>query len=136
MAQQIARDGEGASKLIQVRVNQAASVSEARQAARAVVVSPLVKTAIHGNDPNWGRVLAALGNSGAVFAPDKVQIFLQGTLVYQGQAWDFDSDQLSGALASETVLIAVNLGAGSEAAEAFGCDLSAEYVRINSLYTP
>lgn len=135
LAQQIARDGEGASKLIQVQVNQAASIDEARRAARAVAASPLVKTAVHGNDPNWGRVLAALGNSGAVFAPQEVQIFWQGTLVYQGRAWDFDSEQLSRALASENVLIEVNLGAGSAAAEAFGCDLSAEYVRINSLYT-
>lgn len=135
LAQQIARDGEGASKLIQVQVNQSASLTEARQAARAVVVSPLVKTALHGNDPNWGRMLAALGNSGAAFVPEEVQILLQGTLVYRGRALDFDSDQLSRALDSETVLIEVNLGAGSASAEAFGCDLSAEYVRINSLYT-
>lgn len=135
LAKQIARDGEGASKLLTVRVVEARSDAEARLAARAVARSPLVKSAVHGNDPNWGRILTAVGYSGATADVASVHIRLQGTEVYRGQPLEFDAAGLSGAMRDENVLIEVALGAGEGVGEAYGCDLSAEYVRINADYT-
>jgi glutamate N-acetyltransferase/amino-acid N-acetyltransferase len=135
LAQKIARDGEGATKLLQVEVGGARSDEDARMAARTVAGSPLVKSAVHGNDPNWGRILVALGRSGASFDPAAVAISLQGTPVYRGAPVGFDAAAVSAALAQPDVLIAVDLGAGSGSGEAWGCDLSAEYVRINADYT-
>jgi glutamate N-acetyltransferase/amino-acid N-acetyltransferase len=135
LAQKIARDGEGATKLLQVDVTGARSGEEARAAARTVAGSPLVKAAVHGNDPNWGRILVALGRSGASFEPSAVAISLQGTPVYRGAPVEFDARAVSIALDQPDVVISVELGAGDAAGEAWGCDLSAEYVRINADYT-
>lgn len=135
LAQKIARDGEGATKLLTVKVEGARSGEEARAAARAVAGSPLVKAAVHGNDPNWGRILVALGRSGAQFDPGQATISLQGTTVYRESPVDFDAAEVSRALADPDVLIHVELGAGDGSGTAWGCDLSAEYVRINADYT-
>jgi glutamate N-acetyltransferase/amino-acid N-acetyltransferase len=135
LAQKIARDGEGATKLLQVDVGGARSDEDARMAARTVAGSPLVKSAVHGNDPNWGRILVALGRSGASFDPAAVSISLQGTPVFRGSPVGFDAAAVSTALAQPDVLISVDLGAGNGSGEAWGCDLSAEYVRINADYT-
>lgn len=135
LAKQIARDGEGASKLLTVRVVEARSDAEARLAARAVARSPLVKSAVHGNDPNWGRILTAVGYSGATADVASVHIRLQGAEVYRGKPLEFDAAGLSEAMKDENVLIEVALGAGEGRGEAYGCDLSAEYVRINADYT-
>lgn len=135
LARKIARDGEGATKLITVKVGGAASPEEARAAARTIAGSPLVKSAVHGNDPNWGRILVALGRSGARFQPSSASITLQGTLVYDGAPQDFDAAQASASLAAGEVTIETDLRAGSAGAEAWGCDLTADYVRINADYT-
>jgi len=135
LARRIARDGEGATKLMTVRVVGAATAEEARRAARAVAQSPLWKSALYGNDPNWGRILAALGNSGARFDPLRVHIALQGIPLYQGGALPFDREGASRAMRAEEVEVFVDLGEGEGEGEAFGCDLTEGYVRINALYT-
>ncbi|CAN5902454.1 bifunctional glutamate N-acetyltransferase/amino-acid acetyltransferase ArgJ [soil metagenome] len=135
LTKMIARDGEGATKLLTVRVTGARSDEEARLAARAVARSPLVKSAVHGNDPNWGRILTALGYSGADADISGVHISLQGVSVYRGQPLEFDATSLSAAMKAEDVLLEADLGVGTGSGEAYGCDLSAEYIRINADYT-
>ena len=134
LAKQIARDGEGATKLLTVTVRSARSDEEARAAARAVARSPLVKAAAHGNDPNWGRVLIAAGASGAVFEPAEVSIRLQDVTVYHGAPQAFDAAALSKKLDAEEVRVELELGAGEGEGVAWGCDLSREYVTINADY--
>jgi len=135
LARRLARDGEGATKLIEVRVEGAASVDDARRAARTVAGSPLVKTALHGGDPNWGRVLAAAGRSGAELQETRITLHLQDTCVFQGAPVPFDEPALGAALSHPEVRIHLDLGVGQGVATAWGCDLSQEYVRINSEYT-
>lgn len=135
LARQIARDGEGAEKLISVRVSGAADDRDARVAARAVVASALWKAAVHGNDPNWGRILVALGYSGARFDPAGVTIRLQGTTIYKGGAVPFNGVMLSQAMQAEEVVVDVDLAAGEGRGEAWGCDLTEGYVKINAEYT-
>ena len=132
LAKMIARDGEGAEKLIEVTVIGAKTDEDARMAAKAIVQSPLVKTAVHGNDPNWGRVIAAVGYSGADINSDQVSLALCGVPVMdRGRAVDGADVDMSG----EDVEIAVDLGLGAGKAVAWGCDLTCEYVRINAEYT-
>jgi glutamate N-acetyltransferase/amino-acid N-acetyltransferase len=136
LARKVARDGEGASKLITVSVSGAHNDEEARAAARTVAGSPLVKAAVHGNDPNWGRILVALGRSGAGFDQANVCIALQGATVYDGVPHPYDEATVSDLLKQEEVLITASLGnAGNGSGTAWGCDLTAEYVRINADYT-
>jgi len=135
LAQKIARDGEGATKLITVEVTGARSSRDARVAARAVVRSPLVKAAAHGNDPNWGRILVAIGAAGVVCDLANLSISLQGITVYQGEPVPFDPGQLSRQMAAEELRITVDLAAGTASGVAWGCDLSAEYVKVNAEYT-
>jgi glutamate N-acetyltransferase/amino-acid N-acetyltransferase len=99
------------------------------------VASPLVKTAAHGNDPNWGRILATVGASGVVSDQANLRISLQGTTVYHGARQDFDEQALSEAMKENDVLIEINLAAGEGSGTAWGCDLSSEYVQINAEYT-
>ncbi|UCH25914.1 MAG: bifunctional glutamate N-acetyltransferase/amino-acid acetyltransferase ArgJ [Trueperaceae bacterium] len=134
LAEKIAADGEGASKLITVRVRGARTVEEARTAARQVAKSSLVKAAIHGNDPNWGRILSAVGTSGAVADQSSVLITLQGTVVYHGSPQDFEAAKLSSEMRENDVEIEINLAAGNENGIAWGCDLGPEYVHINADY--
>ncbi len=137
LAKSIAQDAEGATKLIEVIVEGAINQTEARQAARTIVSAPLVKTAIHGGDPNWGRIVAALGRSGANVREGKLDIYLNDICVMkQGIPMPFDQEQLRISLATANkVLIKVQLNSGDSRATAWGCDLSEEYVRINSEYT-
>ena len=136
LARELARDGEGASKLIEVRVEGAADEADARRVARAVAGSLLVKTAVHGCDPNWGRVLTAAGYSGARVREDTCCLYLQGVRVFAGGLPEpFDEAALRQALAAGEVTIRVDLGLGSGAATAWGCDLTRDYVRINAEYT-
>lgn len=135
LAKQIARDGEGATRLMTVRVTGAATEADARAAAKTVAGSSLVKTAVHGADPNWGRILAAAGRSGAASDPTRVRVAAQGFELYLGEPLPFDEAEVSAALRSENVLLEVDLAAGTASAEAWGCDMSAEYVRINADYT-
>jgi glutamate N-acetyltransferase / amino-acid N-acetyltransferase len=135
LARAIARDGEGATTLLTVLVRHGRNEAEAMAAARAVAGSSLVKAAVHGRDPNWGRVLSAVGQSGAVADLSAVSVRLQGTTVYEGKPLPFDASALSQAMRSHDVLIEVDLAAGESDGHAWGCDLSADYVKINALYT-
>jgi len=135
LAKMIARDGEGATKLITVRVTGARDAVEARRAARTVASSSLVKTAVHGSDPNWGRILAALGRADVELDEAKVRVAAQGFELYRGEPQPFDAKEVSAALRSEDVLIEADLGVGAARGEAWGCDLSEGYVRINADYT-
>jgi glutamate N-acetyltransferase/amino-acid N-acetyltransferase len=135
LARQLARDGEGATKLLTVKVAGALSDEEARKAALAVAASPLWKSAVYGNDPNWGRVMMAIGKSGAHFAVDRVRISLQGIPLYAGRVLEFDRASVSEAMRAEEVIVEVDLAEGEGQGVAWGCDLTEEYVRINALYT-
>jgi glutamate N-acetyltransferase/amino-acid N-acetyltransferase len=135
LAKCVARDGEGATRLIEVTVNGAASRLEARKAARTVVSSPLVKAAIHGADPNWGRIVAAVGRSGVEAEEAKLELYIgEIPVVKAGSPLPFDKRGLIRLLKDEEVSISLNLNLGSGKATAWGCDLSQEYVTINSQY--
>lgn len=138
LAQEMARDGEGATKLIEVTVDQAASFAQAKRVAKAIVNSPLVKTAIFGADPNWGRITMAIGKceEQTDIIPENVSIAFGDQPVYQGRALeDVDLERLSTYMRNSEVLIHVSLGLGDAQATVWGCDLSYEYVRINGEYT-
>lgn len=135
LAKEIARDGEGATKLIEVQVEGAVTLEEARIAARAVCRSPLVKTAIHGADANWGRIASALGASGANLNPNKLCVALDYLpLMQNGTPLDFDEAFAQTLLKQKLIIIKVNLGMGDAKATAWGCDLTPEYIQINASY--
>lgn len=131
----IAADGEGASHVIEVTVNGAADDAAARAVARTVAASSLVKTAVHGADPNWGRIAAAAGRSGVSFDPDRMRIRIGEVPVYDGRPLDFDDARARRILRRAIVPLVLDLLAGNGTGTAWGCDLSAEYVAINSEYT-
>ncbi len=136
LARSIARDGEGATKLIEVTVEGALTVAQARSGARIVVGSPLVKAAVHGSDPNWGRIIAALGRSGVEVTESKIDLYLDSLcLVKAGCPLLFDREQAKSILGRAEVPIRICLNLGDGTATAWGCDLSEEYVTINSEYT-
>ncbi len=135
LAKRVVRGGEGATRLIEIRVEGAASEPDARLAARAVASSSLVKAAVHGADPNWGRVLAAVGRSGAEVEQSRVDLYLdEVNLLKAGSPVQFDVEKARRILMREEVPIRVCLNLGSDVAVAWGCDLSADYVTINSAY--
>jgi glutamate N-acetyltransferase/amino-acid N-acetyltransferase len=135
LARMIVRDGEGATKLISVNVSGAASESDAELAAFAIADSPLVKTALFGNDANWGRVAMAVGKSGAAVLPERLTIVFAGIEVCRkGEGVAFDESAAAAALDQPEVSIDVDLGAGDASATVLTCDLSYEYVRINGEY--
>ncbi len=136
LARSIAGDGEGATKLIEVTVNGAASLADARLAARTVAASPLLKSAVYGCDPNWGRIVAALGKSGADIEESSLDIAIGETTVLKGGApQPFDEAAVVDHLKRENVSMSANLNLGDASATAWGCDLTEEYVVINSQYT-
>jgi glutamate N-acetyltransferase/amino-acid N-acetyltransferase len=145
LARAVARDGEGATCLIEVSVEGAASEAGARTIARTVCGSSLVKTAVHGRDPNWGRIVAAAGRAGVAFDPAVVALWLgEHQLMEGGQPLGFDRaaasrymrERAAGAyLKDDTVAIRLRVGEGPGAGIAWGCDLSDQYVRINADYT-
>ena len=136
LARRIASDGEGATRLIEVTVDGALTLADARVAARTIAGSPLVKAAVHGCDPNWGRIVAALGRSGAEIDGARIDLFLNDIrLVAGGSPHTFDEEKVRAAMHGAEVPIRVCLNLGDFAATAWGCDLSAEYVTINSEYT-
>jgi len=135
LAKAIAADGEGATKLIEVKVSGARSVAEARLAARVIVGSPLVKAAVHGSDPNWGRIITALGYSGVEFEPEKIDLYIGDIcLVRDGHKLAFSEDEVIRVLDGAEVPISLGLNLGQAEATSWGCDLSEEYVTINSQY--
>ena len=132
----IARDGEGATCLIEVRVEGAVDEASALQIARTICGSSLVKTAVHGRDPNWGRIVAAAGRSGVRFNPEDLALWIgDHQLMAAGQPLPFDRQAASDVLRGKDVLIRLKLMEGSAEASAWGCDLSDQYVRINADYT-
>jgi glutamate N-acetyltransferase/amino-acid N-acetyltransferase len=150
LAQQIVRDGEGATKFITIRVEGAASAADARTAAKAVANSPLVKTAFYGGDANWGRILAAVGYSGATVDPGKADLWIAaGTgdedtetrghgdtlqLVRAGQPLSYSEEAASAIFSGPEITVAVKLGLGDGQATVWTCDLSHDYVSINGHY--
>jgi glutamate N-acetyltransferase/amino-acid N-acetyltransferase len=131
----IVRGGEGATKLIAITVTNARTIDAARQVARTIANSPLVKTAVHGADPNWGRIVAAAGRSGVSFDIDRATVHIGGILLFeQGLPHDDAAPLAADHLKGKTVQIDVNLGSGAESATIWTCDLTAEYVRINGEY--
>jgi len=135
LAKCIAKDGEGATKMIEVEVQNAVSFGNARKVAKAVINSPLVKTAVFGKDPNWGRILAAVGYSGVEVMPDKVDLYLKEKIVENGQPLTFSRQKLHEYLeSSDEVKIIIDLKMGEVNATAWGCDLTYDYVKINTKY--
>ncbi|NJD27058.1 MAG: bifunctional glutamate N-acetyltransferase/amino-acid acetyltransferase ArgJ [Chloroflexi bacterium] len=140
LARQQAADGEGATTLITCQVSEAPDDATARAVARAVVGSSLVKAAVHGRDPNWGRIAAAVGNAEVGGQPvpidvARLAIAICGVPVFEGCPLSFDRSALSKLMAAPEVVVAVELGLGTGWGEAFGCDLSEGYVVENSVYT-
>jgi len=136
LAREIVADGEGVTKVFEVRVTGALSDDDARKAARTVTTSNLVKTAIHGADPNWGRIIAAAGRSGARVSDRKTSIRIGGLDVFRdGTPVKFDPKDLRRAFEQKDIVIELALGLGAGSATAWGTDLSADYVRINADYT-
>ncbi|PKM90596.1 MAG: ornithine acetyltransferase [Firmicutes bacterium HGW-Firmicutes-12] len=135
MAKMIARDGEGATKLIEVQVLEANTNEDARKAARSIAASNLVKAAIFGEDANWGRIICALGYSGAEFNPDLVDVCIGDLKVaMNGQGLSFDEEVAKDILRNKTIVIKVVLKQGQAKSKAWGCDLTYEYVKINGEY--
>ena len=135
IAELIVRDGEGATRIAEVRVEGARDAAEADRIARVVADSPLVKTALHGGDPNWGRILAAVGRAGVPLDVDRVDLFLGDVWVAEGgQARDYDERAAHRAMLEDPVRIRVRLGEGQAAGWIWTCDFSHGYVDINAHY--
>ena len=135
LAYQIAADGEGATKVVKVRVEAAPSEHAARTIARTIANSPLVKCAMHGNDPNWGRIVSAAGMAGVAFDPQRCRLTLQGVAVFaRGGPRPFDAADLSRRLAATEVEVHLHCGLGDGASTVWTCDLSKDYVAINADY--
>ncbi len=136
LARQIAADGEGATKLVVIHVTGAATDADARRAAMAIANSPLVKTAIHGGDPNWGRFVSAAGYSGAAMNPDKAHCQVGKISVFRnGRPTDIALADVQAVMQQHDVHITLNLGAGGKGTcRVYTCDLSREYITINADY--
>jgi glutamate N-acetyltransferase/amino-acid N-acetyltransferase len=142
LAKMMAKDGEGATKLVEMQVSGAKDRDDARLAAKTIMRSSLVKTAIFGNDPNWGRIVAAAGRSGADLDPEKITLSISAAgrpgevfLVKDGKIVEGVLEKAEDVMRSEELLIRLDLGLGGASARAFGCDLSYDYVKINADYT-
>lgn len=137
LAQAIARDGEGATKLVEVNLTGAADLESARKAARGVTISPLIKSAIHGEDPNWGRILARLGAEKIPASSlQKMTLSIQGLPILEGgMPVAFDRTAVRLKLKEDTIRIGIDLNSGDAEATAWGCDLSKKYVDINAEYS-
>lgn len=139
LAKCMAKDGEGATKLITSTVQHAKNKEEAKLLAKAVITSPLVKTAVYGSDANWGRILCALGYSGVNFEPEQLDLTIESKagklcLYKDGKGTEFSEELATAILAEDEVLITSDMKQGEETATAWGCDLTYEYVKINGDY--
>jgi glutamate N-acetyltransferase/amino-acid N-acetyltransferase len=135
LAKELARDGEGATKLIEVQVHGARSFAQAQKIGRTIANSPLVKTAFFGNDPNWGRILAAAGRAGVPLDPEKLALRMGDIALVEGGApLPFDPAVASALMQRPEVTVALDLGLGPVSATVWTCDLSYDYVRINAEY--
>ena len=135
LAKRIAADGEGATKFLTINVNGTKSFADAKTIAMSVAKSPLVKTAFFGEDPNWGRVICAVGYAGIPMVPEKTVIKFGGITVYaNGLGAEFDEEALRKAMAEHDIVIDIEMGLGKESATVWSCDFSYEYVKINGEY--
>ena len=139
LAKCIAGDGEGATKLLEVNVYNSVDVAQAKVIAKSVCTSPLVKTAVYGNDANWGRLLCAMGYSGVTFDPYQVDLYIESEfgkikLVENGMATDYSEEEATKVLSSEYVKANIDMKSGKAKATAWGCDLTYDYVKINADY--
>jgi glutamate N-acetyltransferase/amino-acid N-acetyltransferase len=135
LAKEMARDGEGATKLLEVTVTGAASDAEAHQLIREMTTSYLLKSAVHGADPNWGRVVAVIGRSSVQISEADVTVTICGHRVFEEtRPTEVDPEAVAEAMRGDSVTIEVHLGAGTRSATGWGCDLTAEYVHINADY--
>jgi glutamate N-acetyltransferase/amino-acid N-acetyltransferase len=131
----IVRGGEGATKLITVNVTGGTSSAEARKAAKAIANSPLVKTAMHGGDPNWGRLIAVAGRAGVAFELSRAAVTIGSIVLFRnGKPYDEAAPEAAEYLKGTDLSVSVDLGAGDASSTVWTCDLSAEYVRINADY--
>ena len=136
LAKKIAKDGEGATKLIEVNVTGAQNSESARMIAKSIVGSSLVKTAIFGEDPNWGRIIAAAGYADTTFNPNQIDIAIGNiTVLSKSTPIHFDKEEMQDIMSKDEVTIHMNLNDGHCEGKAWGCDLSYDYVKINALYT-
>ncbi len=136
LAKSIAKDGEGSTKLIEMNIQGAQSTEDARIAARSVVSSPLVKTAVYGGDPNWGRVVAAVGRSGAEVVESKIDLYLNEIcLMHEGRPLSFDMADAEENMKYEEIIFRLNLNLGDGEATGWGCDFTEEYIALNGDYT-
>ena len=136
LAKELVRDGEGAQRLMEVMVEGALTSEEAKKAARSVVSSLLVKSMLHGQDPNWGRIMMAIGKAGVQLDENKLDIYVSDIhIVHQGVAIPYYKDAVVAAMGSEEVTFRVALNLGQASAVAWGCDLTEEYVIFNSAYS-
>ncbi len=139
LAKKIAEDGEGATKLLEVQVHNADNIEDARKIAKSVVTSPLVKTAVYGNDANWGRILCAMGYSSVLFDPNKVKLTIESEhgsidIVENGMALEYSEEVATKILSGKYVKAIINIYSGNKSATAWGCDLSYDYIKINADY--
>jgi glutamate N-acetyltransferase/amino-acid N-acetyltransferase len=139
LAKKIAADGEGATKLLEVQVIGVKSEEDAISISKSIITSNLVKSAVFGNDANWGRILCAMGYSGASFDPDKVDLYIESAdgklkLVENGLGTDYSEEYASKLLSGKEVKVTVDLKSGNATATAWGCDLTYDYVKINADY--
>src|SRR5262245_53540310 len=135
LALEIVRGGEGATHLVTVTVTDAASAAEARKAAKAIANSLLVKTAIHGGDPNWGRLIAVAGRAGVEFELSRAAVVIGKTVLFNdGRPFDEAAPEAAEYLKGTEIAVSVDLGAGHATSTVWTCDLSADYVRINADY--
>jgi glutamate N-acetyltransferase / amino-acid N-acetyltransferase len=135
LAKKIAKDGEGATKLIEVQVNGAYSLNAARAVGKAIISSNLVKTAIYGTDPNWGRIVGAIGYSGVAVEPNAIEVAIGPYKVFEnGLPSPIVEEDVKEYLELDTVKIFVELNQGEKSATAWGCDLTYDYVKINASY--
>ena len=136
LTKELARDGEGASRLLSIEITGAKDVKSARQAARTIASSSLVKSAVYGSDPNWGRVLAALGRSEIEADETKIDLFVNGVCIMEsGTPIPFHKEAVVVLMKGPEVTFKLQLNLGDASATAWGCDLTQEYVIINSAYT-
>ncbi|HEX3023151.1 MAG TPA: bifunctional ornithine acetyltransferase/N-acetylglutamate synthase [Lachnospiraceae bacterium] len=139
LAKKMAEDGEGATKLLEVKVENAATYDQAVTLSKSIVTSSLVKTAVYGNDANWGRILCAMGYSGVSFDPEKVDLYIVSAegklkLVEDGMATDYSEEVATKILSASEVTAIADVKMGNETATAWGCDLTYDYVKINADY--
>jgi glutamate N-acetyltransferase/amino-acid N-acetyltransferase len=135
MAKEIVKDGEGATKFIQIEVHEAKSISEAKKIARTIAESPLVKTAINGEDPNWGRIVSAAGYAGVTLDESKLKLDVNKITIYKkGLPVTPATKRLNSVMKKKEIIIQLYLGTGNKSTTIWTCDLSKEYVKINADY--